>query len=75
MGLVPAFVLVLGIRSYTDEARHGSVVPTLLSTAVRLRVVGAKAVVVGGAALVFAVAAAATVIAVASSCSRSTAWR
>lgn len=66
MGLVPAFVLVLSIRSYTDEARHGSVVPTLLSTPVRLRVVGAKAVVVGGAALVFAVAAAATVIAVAS---------
>jgi ABC-type transport system involved in multi-copper enzyme maturation permease subunit len=66
MALVPAFVLVLGIRSYTDEARHGSVVPTLLSSPVRRRVVGAKAVVVGAAAMTFAVAGAASVIAVSS---------
>jgi ABC-type transport system involved in multi-copper enzyme maturation permease subunit len=64
--LVPAFVLVLGIRSYTDEVRHGSLVPTLLSTPVRRRVVGAKVVVVGLAAIAFAVAGAAMVVAVSS---------
>lgn len=66
MGLVPALVLVLGIRSYTDEARHGSIVPTLLSSPVRRRVAAAKVVVVGIAAAVFALAAAASVIAVSS---------
>lgn len=66
MALVPALVLVLGIRSYTDEARHGSLVPTLLSTPVRRRVVGAKLTVVGVAAIAFALAGAATVVAVSS---------
>jgi len=66
MALVPAFVLVLGIRSYTDEARHGSLVPTLLSTPVRRRMIGAKVAVAGLAAIVFAVAGATTVVAVSS---------
>jgi ABC-2 type transport system permease protein len=66
MALVPAFVLVLGIRSYTDEARHGSLVPTLLSTPVRRRVVGAKAAVVGLAAIGFALAGAGMVVGISS---------
>lgn len=66
MALVPAFVLVLGIRSYTDEARHGTLVPTLLSSPVRRRVVGAKVVVIGLASVTFAIAAVASVLAVAS---------
>ena len=66
MGLVPAFVLVLGIRSYTDEVRHGSIVPTLLSSPVRRRVVAAKVVVVAVVAAAFALAAFATVLGVGS---------
>ncbi|HVF08488.1 MAG TPA: ABC transporter permease subunit, partial [Actinomycetota bacterium] len=66
MALVPAFVLVLGIRSYTDEVRHGTLVPTLLSSPVRRRVVGAKVVVISLTAVTFAVAAIASVLAVAS---------
>ncbi len=46
MALVPVFVLVLGVRAYTDEARHGSIVPTLLASPDRRRVVAAKLVVV-----------------------------
>jgi ABC-2 type transport system permease protein len=65
MALVPAFVLVLGIRSYTDEARHGSLVPTLLSSPARRRIVAAKVVVIGLAAVAFAIAAFVAVIAVA----------
>jgi ABC-2 type transport system permease protein len=57
MVIVPVFVLVLGIRAYTDEARHGSIVPTLLASPHRPRVVVAKLVVIGGAAAVFALAA------------------
>jgi ABC-type transport system involved in multi-copper enzyme maturation permease subunit len=57
MAIVPVFVVVLGIRSYTDEARHGAIVPTLLATPRRRRVVAAKAVVLAAAAALFAVAA------------------
>ena len=42
---------------YTDEARHGSIVPTLLAIPERRRVIAAKLVVVAGAAAVFAVVA------------------
>jgi len=56
MAIVPIFVVVLGIRSYTDEARHGAIVPTLLATPRRRRVVAAKAVVLAAAAVVFALA-------------------
>lgn len=51
--------VVLGVRSYTDEARHGSIVPTLLATPERRRVVAAKVVAVATAGAVFALAAAA----------------
>ncbi len=61
MILVPILVAVLGIRSYTDEARHGSIVPTLLATPKRRRVIAGKLVVLAGAAAVFAIAASLTV--------------
>ncbi|MGZ8632032.1 MAG: ABC transporter permease subunit [Actinomycetota bacterium] len=57
MVIVPVFVLVLGIRAYTDEARHGSIVPSLLANPDRRRLVGAKLVVIGAAASIFALAA------------------
>lgn len=38
------FALVLGIRSFTDEFRHGSIVPTLLVTPDRRKVVAAKTI-------------------------------
>ncbi len=55
--IVALFVLVLAIRAYTDEVRHGSVVPTFLATPNRLHVLAAKTAVVTAAAAVFAVAA------------------
>jgi len=58
--VLPVFAAVLGIRSFTDEFRHGSIVPTFLATPERRRVLVAKCVVVAGAAVVFAVAAMAT---------------
>jgi ABC-2 type transport system permease protein len=51
------FTMILGIRSFTDEFRHGSIVPTLLASPDRRRVLGAKVVTVGGAAVVYAVLA------------------
>jgi hypothetical protein len=51
------FAMILGIRSFTDEFRHGSIVPTLLASPNRTRVLGAKLVTVGAAAIVYAVAA------------------
>jgi hypothetical protein len=55
--IVALFVLVLAIRAYTDEVRHGSVVPTFLATPNRLHLLAAKIAVVTAAAAVFAVAA------------------
>ena len=55
--IVALFVLVFAIRSYTDEVRHGSIVPTFLATPNRLRVLAAKGVVAAVGAAVFAVAA------------------
>lgn len=55
--IVILFVMVLGIRSFTDEVRHGSVVPTFLATPKRVRVLAAKTTVSAAAAVVFAVAA------------------
>ncbi|HVF73400.1 MAG TPA: hypothetical protein VM938_00015 [Acidimicrobiales bacterium] len=43
------FALVLGIRSVTDEFRHGSIVPTLLVAPKRSRVVVAKVAMSGAA--------------------------
>jgi ABC-type transport system involved in multi-copper enzyme maturation permease subunit len=54
---LPVFTAVLGIRSFTDEFRHGSIVPTFLATPERRRVLASKAIVVGIAAAGFAVAA------------------
>jgi ABC-2 type transport system permease protein len=47
------FALVLGIRTFTDEFRHGSIVPTLVVTPDRRRVVAAKVITsaAAGAAL------------------------
>jgi ABC-2 type transport system permease protein len=55
--IVMLFVMVLGIRSFTDEVRHGSIVPTFLATPRRLRVLAAKTTVSAAAAVVFAIAA------------------
>ena len=57
MVIVPVFALVLGIRVYTDEARHGSIVPTLLAIPARRRVAGAKLGVAGVSGASFALAA------------------
>jgi ABC-2 type transport system permease protein len=51
------FSLVMGLRSFTDEFRHGSIVPTLLADPDRRRVLAAKLVVVGGMGIVFALVA------------------
>ena len=55
--VVPVFALVLGVRAYTDEARHGSIVPTLLASPDRRRVVASKLVVVAAAGAAIALAA------------------
>jgi ABC-2 type transport system permease protein len=62
MMVVPIFTLVLGVRAYTDEARHGSIVPTLLASPDRRRVIGAKLVVAGAAGAVLALASVAVAL-------------
>lgn len=52
-GVIVVFVLVLGLRSYTDEFRHGSIVPTLLATPDRARLLVAKLVAVIAWSVVF----------------------
>jgi len=63
MVIAPLFALLLGLRSFTDEFRFGSIVPTLLVSPRRLRVLGAKlvAVAAGGAVMSLAALAAAIV--------------
>ena len=51
------FTLVLGIRSFTDEFRNGTVISTVLANPARWRVVTAKAIGSAGGAAVVAVAA------------------
>jgi ABC-2 type transport system permease protein len=51
------FVLIVGIRSFTDEFRHGTIVPTLLANPDRARVLLAKVIVAAAIALVFAAGA------------------
>lgn len=63
-GVTTTFILVLGLRSFTDEFRHGSIVPTLLATPDRRRVLAAKVVAVSAWALVFAVSAFALALAI-----------
>jgi ABC-2 type transport system permease protein len=58
MGITWGFVLILGLRSFTDEFRFGSIVPTLLASPDRRRVLAAKLLLNAGAAVVFALSAA-----------------
>jgi ABC-type transport system involved in multi-copper enzyme maturation permease subunit len=51
------FVIVLGIRAFTDEVRHGSIVPTFLATPGRVRVAVAKLAAVSSWSVATAVAA------------------
>jgi len=64
--ITPIFALMLGIRSFTDEFRFGSIVPTLLADPRRGRVLAAKVVAagIGGVALALAATVAATAIGV-----------
>lgn len=57
MTVTTVFTMILGIRSFTDEFRHGSIVPTLLASPDRRRVLGAKLVAVAAASVVYAVVA------------------
>jgi ABC-2 type transport system permease protein len=61
---IPVIVLVLGIRSFTDEVRHGSIVPTFLATPDRRRVLAAKVIVIAATSAVFALVAMAFGVAV-----------
>lgn len=56
------FALVMGIRTFTDEFRHGSVVPTLLVTPNRRNVVAAKVATSGAAGVVSAAVAQAVML-------------
>ncbi|HET7235130.1 MAG TPA: hypothetical protein VFK59_01715 [Actinomycetota bacterium] len=51
------FTMILGIRSFTDEFRHGSIVPTLLASPDRRRVLVSKLVAVTAASVAYAAAA------------------
>lgn len=55
--IAPLFGLLLGLRSFTDEFRFGSIVPTLLASPVRRRVLGAKLVATAGAGIALSLAA------------------
>lgn len=61
---MPLFALLLGLRSFTDEFRHGQVVPTLLASPNRERVLGAKLVTTAAGGVAFAAAATALAFAV-----------
>jgi ABC-2 type transport system permease protein len=58
------FVMILGLRSFTDEFRNGSIVPTLLADPHRRRVLAAKLASMAGAAVVFSIAAALVTLAI-----------
>jgi ABC-2 type transport system permease protein len=59
------FAVVLGIRGFTDEFRHGMIVSTLLVTPSRVRVVAAKTVVLAAAGAALAAVAQVVMLAVA----------
>ncbi|MDQ4070519.1 MAG: hypothetical protein M3203_13765 [Actinomycetota bacterium] len=59
------FALILGIRSFTDEFRHGTIAWTLLSVKDRWRVVVAKAATSAMAAAIIALAAQVVLVALA----------
>ena len=54
-GFTRLLVVILGIRSITDELRFGTLVPTALVQPRRSRIIAAKALSVGAAGLVFTV--------------------
>jgi ABC-type transport system involved in multi-copper enzyme maturation permease subunit len=62
--IAPLFALLLGIRSFTDEFRFGSIVPTLLANPSRGHVLVAKLVGAAVGALALTVVAAATSLAI-----------
>jgi ABC-2 type transport system permease protein len=62
--IAPLFGLLLGLRSFTDEFRFGSIVPTLLASPVRRRVLGAKLFATAGGGVALSLAAVAISIAV-----------
>ncbi len=55
--IAPLFGLLLGLRSFTDEFRYGSIVPTLLANPVRRRVLGAKLIATAGGGVALSLAA------------------
>ena len=57
MTAIPLFALLLGIRSFTDEYRFGSIVPTLLADPNRRRVLAAKVVTSAAAGAILAMLA------------------
>lgn len=64
LSLTWVFVMILGVRSFTDEFRNGSIVPTLLADPDRRRVLAAKLFAMGAAAVIFTVAAAGLTLAI-----------
>ena len=64
LSLTWVFVMILGLRSFTDEFRNGSIVPTLLADPHRRRVLAAKLAAVGAAAVLFTFAAAGLTLAI-----------
>jgi ABC-2 type transport system permease protein len=60
--VLPVFLLALGIRAITEEFRFGSIVPTLLASPDRRRMIFAKLAVMTGAAVVFVAATSAVAI-------------
>lgn len=59
------FTLVLGIRAFTDEFRHGTIISTVLGSPMRWRVVAAKAIVSAGAAAIVGAAGQVAMVALA----------
>ena len=62
--IVPLLGLLFGLRSFTDEFRYGSIVPTLLASPARRRVLGAKLVATAGGGVALSLAAVAITVAV-----------
>ena len=60
--LTRVLLLVLGIRVITDEFRHGTIVPSLLATPQRFRVLAAKLVIAGLTGAVLAALAGAAML-------------
>lgn len=61
--LMRILLLVLGIRAVTEEFRHRTITPTLLSAPRRQKVATAKAIAVAGAGAVFALVTVTTLLA------------